>query len=141
MSNSVQPRGQQPTRLLCPQDSPKQEHWSGLPFPSPKYYITISILDFSKMQIQQYNFLCYKAFQIFHYCHYYYYQFIYLFIFVCGGSLLLHVGFLQLWPAGATLQLQHTDFLLCWLLLLQSMGSRYLGFSSCSPQAQLLRGI
>ena len=22
MSNSVQPRGQQPTRLLCPQDSP-----------------------------------------------------------------------------------------------------------------------
>ena len=24
-----------PTRLLCPWESPRQEHWSGLPFPSP----------------------------------------------------------------------------------------------------------
>ena len=45
----------------------KQEHQSGLPFLSPKYYMTMSILNFSKMQIQEYNFLCYKAFQIFHY--------------------------------------------------------------------------
>ena len=36
MSDSVRPHGQQPTRLLCPQDSPGEDYWSGLPFPSPK---------------------------------------------------------------------------------------------------------
>ena len=25
----------EPARLLCPWDSPRQEYWSGLPFPSP----------------------------------------------------------------------------------------------------------
>ena len=34
VSHSLRPRGQQPTRLLHPWDSP-QEYWSGLPFPSP----------------------------------------------------------------------------------------------------------
>ena len=122
----------------------RQEHWSGLPFPFPKYYMTISILNFSKMQIQQYNFLYYKAFLYFpllFLCSYYLYIYLFMFIFVCGGSLLLHMGFLQLWQAGATLQLQYTDFSLCCLFLLQSMSSGYLGFSSCSPQAQLLHGM
>ena len=32
---SVQCYGLQPARLLCPQGSPRQEYWSGLPFPSP----------------------------------------------------------------------------------------------------------
>ena len=31
VSNSLQPHGLEPTRLLCP----GQEYWSGLPFPSP----------------------------------------------------------------------------------------------------------
>ena len=35
MSHSVRPHRQQPTRLLCPWDSPGKEPWSGLPFPSP----------------------------------------------------------------------------------------------------------
>ena len=88
------------------------------------------------------------------YTHYY----IYLFVFGCVGSLLLHVGFLQL---------QNADFSLWWLLLLQNTGSRQAGFSSrytgahqlwlsgpracrlsscdsralgCGAQAQLLRG-
>ena len=33
MSDSMRPYGQQPTRLLCPQDS-RQKYWSGLPVPS-----------------------------------------------------------------------------------------------------------
>ena len=31
----MRPYGLQPTRLLCPWDSPGQEYWSGLPCPSP----------------------------------------------------------------------------------------------------------
>ena len=39
-----QPRGLQPTRLLCPWASlsmgcPRQEHWSGLPFPPPGHLL------------------------------------------------------------------------------------------------------
>ena len=33
MSDSLRPPW--PARLLCPWDSPGQEYWSGLPFPSP----------------------------------------------------------------------------------------------------------
>ena len=35
MSDSLQPHGLKPTRLLCPWGFSKQEFWSGLPFPSP----------------------------------------------------------------------------------------------------------
>ena len=40
VSDSLRPCGLQPTRLLCPWDSPsmgfsRQEYWSGLPFPFP----------------------------------------------------------------------------------------------------------
>ena len=35
MSDSVQPRRQQPTRLPPSLGFSRQEHWSGLPFPSP----------------------------------------------------------------------------------------------------------
>ena len=35
LSNSLQPHGQQPTRLLCPWGFSRQEHWSGLPCPPP----------------------------------------------------------------------------------------------------------
>ena len=45
------------------------------------------------------------------------------FSFGCAGSSMQHAGFLQLWCAGFSLQ---------WLLLLQSMGSREHGLSSCS---------
>ena len=64
--------------------------------------------------------------------------FIYLF-FGCTGSSLLCVGFfLQLRRAGATLLLC-TGFSLWWLLLLRSTGTRCVGFSSWSTQAQQLQ--
>ena len=37
MSNSLQPLGLQPARLLCPWDFPRQEYWTGVPFPFPGY--------------------------------------------------------------------------------------------------------
>ena len=61
-------------------------------------------------------------------------KFIYLFIFGCVGSSLLHGlslvlvsgGYSSLWCAGFSLR---------WLLLLQSTGSRRAGFSNCGSQA------
>ena len=35
MSDSLQPHGLQPARLLCPWGFSRKEYWSGLPFPSP----------------------------------------------------------------------------------------------------------
>ena len=35
MSNSLQPHGLQPARLLCPWGFSRQEYWSGLPCPPP----------------------------------------------------------------------------------------------------------
>ena len=35
VSNSLQPHGLQPTRLLHPWDFSRQEYWSGVPLPSP----------------------------------------------------------------------------------------------------------
>ena len=35
MSKSLWPHGLPPSRLLCPMRFSRQEHWSGLPFPSP----------------------------------------------------------------------------------------------------------
>ena len=85
---------------------------------------------------------------------------IYLFIFGCVGSLLLHVGFLQLQRMGATLpcgaQASHCGGFSCcgaralgtrasvavaWGL--SSCGSRVLEcrLSSCGARAQLLRGM
>ena len=43
VSDSSQPHGLQPTRLLCPWNFP-DEYWSGLPFPFP-YSPTILLLD------------------------------------------------------------------------------------------------
>ena len=34
LSDSLQPHGLLPTRLLCPWDFSRQEYWSGLPFPT-----------------------------------------------------------------------------------------------------------
>ena len=36
VSDSLQPHGLYPTRLLCPWGSSRQEYWSGLPCPSPR---------------------------------------------------------------------------------------------------------
>ena len=36
VSNSLQPHGLQPSRLLCPWNISRQEYWSGLPFPTPR---------------------------------------------------------------------------------------------------------
>ena len=35
VSDSLQPYGQQPARLLCPWGFSRQEYWNGLPCPSP----------------------------------------------------------------------------------------------------------
>ena len=40
VSDSLQPHGSQPTRLLCPWDFSRQEYWSGLPLPSPRSCLT-----------------------------------------------------------------------------------------------------
>ena len=40
MSDSLQPHGLKPARLLCPWDYARQEYWSGLPFPSPGIFQT-----------------------------------------------------------------------------------------------------
>ena len=59
---------------------------------------------------------------------------IYLFIFGFAGSLLLPVDFLQLQQAAAALYLWRLGFSWRWLLLLQSTGSRLVGFSSCGSR-------
>ena len=41
MSDSVQPHGLQPTRLLCPWDSPGKNTGVGLPFPSPLWLLAL----------------------------------------------------------------------------------------------------
>ena len=51
-----------------------------------------------------------------------------VFVAACGLSL---VG-----PSGVYSSLQCVGFSLRWLLLLQSMGSRCVGFTSCGTQAQ-----
>ena len=51
-----------------------------------------------------------------------------VFVAACGLSLVVESGgFSSLWCAGFSLQ---------WLLLLQSLGSRHAGFSSCGTRAQ-----
>ena len=53
---------------------------------------------------------------------------IYLFLFLAALGLRCYVQAFSL--------LQCTGFSLSWLLLLWSMGSRYMGFSSCGTRAQ-----
>ena len=60
-----------------------------------------------------------------------------LFIFGCVGSLLL-CGLSLVAVSGGYSSLRCADFSLRWLLLLQSMGSRRVGFSSCGTRDQQL---
>ena len=65
--------------------------------------------------------------------------FIYLFIFGCIGSSLLHACFLWLLASsGGYSSLRCAGFSLQWLLLLRIKVSRHAGFSSCSTWAQQL---
>ena len=41
MSDSLGPHGLQPTRLLCPWHFPRQQYWSGLPFPTPTFGVRV----------------------------------------------------------------------------------------------------
>ena len=101
-----------------------------------------------------------SAFQIFYYLFIYFNKFIYLFIFGCIGSSLLHTGFLQSRRAGATLhcsaRASHCSGFSCcgaraldmWVSVvvacgLSSYGSQTLEqrLSSCGAQAQLFRGM
>ena len=80
-------------------------------------------------------------------CHFFFLKFIYLFIFVCVGSSLLHTGFLQLWRTGASLccgaQASHCGGFSCCRA--QALGVRASvvahGLSSCGTWAQLLRSM
>jgi len=54
----------------------------------------------------------------------------------CTGSSLLVCGLPLVVARGGYSSLWCTGFLLWWLFLLGSMGSRHMGFSSCSMQAQ-----
>ena len=65
----------------------------------------------------------------------FFYKFIYLFIFGCVGSSLLHVGFSLVGVSGGYSSLRCAGFSLRWLLLLRSTGSRHAGFSSCGTWA------
>ena len=62
--------------------------------------------------------------------------FIYLFIFGCTGSLLLHTGFSLVAASRGYSSLLCMGFSFWWLLLLRSTGSRCMGFSSCSTRTQ-----
>ena len=64
--------------------------------------------------------------------------FIYLFSYGCVGSSFLRAGFLQLWRGRGYSLLRCAGFSLQWPLLLQSTGSRCVGFSSCGTWAQQL---
>ena len=79
-----------------------------------------------------------KALYIYIYIYILLINLFYLFISGCIGSSLLCAGFLQLQASGGYSSLQCTGFSLWWLLLLQSMGSRCAGFSSCGTWAQQL---
>ena len=61
-----------------------------------------------------------------------------LFIFGCIGSLLLSAGLSLVVASRGYSLLRCVGFSLRWLLLLQSTGSRHMGFSSCGTQAQQL---
>ena len=63
----------------------------------------------------------------------------YVFIFGCVGSSVLHAGFSLVAASGGYSSLLCTGFSLRWLLLLRSTGSRRAGFSSCGAWAQKLR--
>ena len=62
--------------------------------------------------------------------------FISLFIYGCVGSSLLCAGSSLVEASGGYSALQCVGFSLWWLLLLRSMGSRHMGFSSCGTWAQ-----
>ena len=64
---------------------------------------------------------------------FFYVQFIFIYLFIgCVGSLLLHVGFLYLQQAGATLCCVAQVSLSC------GTGSRHVGFSSSGMQASVV---
>ena len=62
------------------------------------------------------------------------------FVFGCARSSLLYADFLQLWQAGTTLELWIRGFVLCWLLLLRSTGSRAFGLQQYWPMGSVAPG-
>ena len=57
VSDPQRPHGLQPSRLLYPWDFPKQEHWSGVPLPSPNLYL-ITHQIFLVLHIFYWIFVC-----------------------------------------------------------------------------------
>ena len=60
------------------------------------------------------------------------------FFFGCVGSSLLRVGFSLVVASGGYSSLRCAGFPLRWLLLLQSTGSRRVGFSSCGSRSSVV---
>ena len=118
-------------------------------------------MSFTGQQRRDYFYHCRKFYWIAPpYLFIYFYKFMYLFIFGCIGSSLLHAGFLQLWRVGATLRCgvrasRCSGFSCCRARALgvrasvvvahglSSCGTWALErrLSSCGTQAQLLRGM
>ena len=69
---------------------------------------------------------------------FFFFRFIFNFIYFWLCWVFIASGGLSLVSASGSYSLPCTDFSLWWLLLLQSMGSRHAGFSSCGTQAQQL---
>ena len=68
----------------------------------------------------------------------FYFFFIYLFIFWLRWVFVAAGGLSLVAASGGYSPLQHADFSLWWLLLLQSVGSRHAGFSSCGLWASVV---
>ena len=113
---------------------------SGVQQSDPVIHIHVSILfqilfPFKFLHNIEQSSLCYKVGPCWLSILFIYLSF-YLFIFGCVGSLLLRVGFPLVAASGSYYLLRCAGFSLWWPLLLQSMGSRCVGFSSCGTWAQ-----
>ena len=87
----------------------------------------------TEIGIPRFFFFFFKAesFPFFFFFNFIYFWLLWVFVAVRGLSLVaVSGGYSSLWCTG---------FLLWWLLLLRSNGSRHAGFSSCSTRAQQLR--
>ena len=94
------------------------------------------VIAFNKSKVSVCCLICRLSIFDDHYFYWPFKKFIYLFSW--AGSSLLSMGPSSCGERGAALQLRCSGFSLWWPLLLQSMGFRHMGFSSCGVWAQLL---
>ena len=102
-----------------------------------KVHLDFSVMSYLNEHFGQSNiflysciFLWYLLILFFHFFFLFFFWLCWVFIAVCGLSLVV--------ASGSYSSLRYTGFSLQWLLLLQSMGSRCVVFSSCGMWAQQL---